>query len=201
MTDFDIAEVDRLLKTTKQVRKRLDLSKAVPRSELLECIEVASHAPMGGNIQANRWMIIDDPDLIVQIAELYREVGYVYLDTQLANTDDPRQQKVHDSARFLCDHLHEVLALVLSLRLGRVSVDSTGEVAAFYGSVAPGVWSFQLAARARGIGSAWTTFTNAREAEMGELLDIPDTVSQGSPSTGRLLQGREVRPRSQTAGF
>ena len=103
----------------------------MPRSVLLECIEVASHAPMGGNIEANRWMIIDDPDLISQVARLYREVGYVYLDTQLANTDDPRQQKVHDSARYLCDHLHEVLALVLSLRLGRVSADSAGEVAAF----------------------------------------------------------------------
>jgi len=44
--------------------------------------------------------------------------------------------------------------------------------------VAPGVWSFQLAARARGLGSAWTTFHLAHERQVGELLGIPDTVTQ-----------------------
>ena len=42
----------------------------------------------------------------------------------------------------------------------------------------PGVWSFQLAARARGIGSAWTTFHLEHEAEIAELLGIPPTVTQ-----------------------
>jgi nitroreductase len=40
------------------------------------------------------------------------------------------------------------------------------------------VWSFQLAARARGIGSAWTTFHLERESEIAELLAIPLTVTQ-----------------------
>ena len=66
-TDFDVAEVDRLLTTTKQVRKRLDLTRKVPREVLLECIDVAGHAPQGGNIQANNWMIIDEPTLIAKI--------------------------------------------------------------------------------------------------------------------------------------
>ena len=42
----------------------------------------------------------------------------------------------------------------------------------------PGVWSFQLAARARGIGSGWTTFHLEHEAEIAELLGIPTTVTQ-----------------------
>ena len=53
-----------------------------------------------------------------------------------------------------------------------------GGAAAYYGSVLPGVWSFQLAARARGIGSAWTTFHLEHEAEIAELLGIPDSVTQ-----------------------
>jgi nitroreductase len=79
----------------------------------------------------------------------------------------------------LVDHLHEVPALVLAMRLDRVPDGaSTGAYAGYWGSVVPGVWSFQLAARSRGIGSAWTTFHLEYEAEVAELLGIPPTVTQ-----------------------
>ena len=70
-TGFDLAEADRLLKTTKQVRRRLDLSRPVPNEDILECIDVANHAPMGGNLERNRWMIIDDPATKQEIAKRY----------------------------------------------------------------------------------------------------------------------------------
>jgi nitroreductase len=93
---------------------------------------------------------------------------------------DDRSQRVIDSATFLVDHLAEVPALVISLRLDRppLSPQSQGGAAAYYGSVLPGVWSFQLAARARGIGSAWTTFHLDHEAEIADLLGIPESVTQ-----------------------
>ena len=74
-TGFDIAEIDRLMTTTKQVRQRLDLSRPVPYDELLECIEIAGHAPMGGNLERNRWIIIDDPATKAAIATRFAEVG------------------------------------------------------------------------------------------------------------------------------
>ena len=179
-TGFDLAETDRLLSTTKQVRKRLDLTRAVPYEELLECIEIAGHAPMGGNLERNRWMIIDDADLKARIAERFAEVGRPYLAANSEIRGDDRSQKVIDSANFLVDHLAEVPALVISQRLDRppLSPASQGGAAAYYGSVLPGVWSFQLAARARGIGSAWTTFHLEHEAEIAELLGIPASVTQ-----------------------
>jgi len=178
-TGFDLDEADRLLTTTKQVRKRLDLSRAVPHDELLECIDIASHAPMGGNLERNRWMIIDDPDTKAGIAEYFEAVGRPYLESNAEVRADDRSQKVIDSATFLVDHLAEVPALVLAMRLDRVPEgSSTGAYAGYYGSVLPGVWSFQLAARARGIGSAWTTFHLEHEAEVAELLGIPPTVTQ-----------------------
>ena len=71
------------------------------------------------------------------------------------------------------------VTLVLAMRLDRPPLDqSQGQAAAYYGSVLPGVWSFQLAARARGIGSAWTTFHLEHEAEIAELLGIPPSVTQ-----------------------
>ncbi|MFN8024646.1 MAG: nitroreductase family protein, partial [Acidimicrobiales bacterium] len=74
-TGFDLAETDRLLTTTKQVRKRLDLTRPVPYAELLECIEIAGHAPMGGNLERNRWIVVDDPELKARIAERFADVG------------------------------------------------------------------------------------------------------------------------------
>src|SRR3546814_8239485 len=55
---------------------------------------------------------------------------------------------------------------------------SNADVAGYHGSVAPGVWSFQLAARARGLGSAWTTFHLVHEQQVAEILGIPPTVTQ-----------------------
>ncbi|MFM2077390.1 MAG: hypothetical protein RJA49_1280, partial [Actinomycetota bacterium] len=108
----------------------------------------------------------------------FAEVGRPYLAANAEIRADDRSQRVIDSATFLVDHLAEVPALVLSMRLDRAPLSSQGAAAAYYGSVLPGVWSFQLAARARGIGSAWTTFHLEHEAEIAELLGIPPTVTQ-----------------------
>jgi nitroreductase len=178
-TDFDRAEIDRLLTTTKQVRKRLDLDRPVPRELLLECIDIAQHAPMGGNLERNRWMVIDDADLKAVIADFYARVGGPYLAANENADLEPGQQRVIDSAKFLVDHIGEVPAMVLAMRLDRLPPDASNmDIAGYHGSVAPGVWSFQLAARARGLGSAWTTFTLAHEHDVAELLGIPDTVTQ-----------------------
>jgi nitroreductase len=177
-TGFDLDEVDRLLTTTKQVRQRLDLTRPVPMDVLLECIELAGHAPMGGNLERNRWMIIDDVDTKTAIAGYFAAVGRPYLEANSAIRGDERSQRVIGSAAHLVDHLAEVPALVLAMRLDRPPLTSQGQSAAYYGSVLPGVWSFQLAARARGVGSAWTTFHLEHEAEVAELLGIPPTVTQ-----------------------
>ena len=179
ITGFDLDQTDLLLTTTKQVRKRLDLGRPVPHEELLECIDIASHAPMGGNLERNRWMIIDDAETKAKISEYFGAVGRPYLQANTEVRSDDRSTKVIDSAMFLVEHLHEVPALVLSMRLDRVpDGSSTGAYAGYYGSVLPGVWSFQLAARSRGIGAAWTTFHLEHEAAVAELLGIPSSVTQ-----------------------
>jgi nitroreductase len=135
---------------------------------------------MGGNLERNRWMIVTDGDLKAHIAERFAAVGRPYLAANAEIRTDDRSQKVIDSAEFLVDHLAEVPALVIAMRLDRPPLDPStqGGAAAYYGSVLPGVWSFQLAARARGIGSAWTTFHLEHESEIAELLGIPPTVTQ-----------------------
>ena len=180
MNDFNLKEVDRLLTTTKQVRKRLDLTRDVPTELLLECIEVAGHAPVGGNLERNRWIIVTDPELKAEIANYYGEVGRPYLAASADIRTDERTARVIDSSIHLIDHLHEVPAFVIPLRLDRppAGENDEGSAGGWWGSVLPGVWSFQLAARARGLGSTWTTFHLAHETKISELLGIPSTVSQ-----------------------
>ena len=178
-SDIDLDQANLLLTTTKQVRKRLDLTRPVPRELILDCIDIAQHAPMGGNLERNRWMVVDDPDLKGQIAVHYQEVGRPYMDANEQTYQGGTQSKVIDSARYLVEHMAEVPAMVLAMRLDRLPPDApNADVAGYHGSVAPGVWSFQLAARARGLGSAWTTLHLVHEREVGELLGIPETVTQ-----------------------
>ncbi len=178
--DFDLSQTDQLLLTTKQVRKRLDFDRSVPRDVLLECIDIASRAPMGGNLERNKWLIVEDPDLKMAVAELYRKNAEPYFAASEETRTDERGERVSSSARYLSDRMHEVPAMVIPLRLDRVEHADQGSQAGWYGSVLPGVWSFQMALRSRGIGSCWTTLHLGSEAEVGELLGIPDTVTQAA---------------------
>ena len=176
--DFDLEQTDRLLLTTKQIRKRMDMSRSVPREQILECIDIASRAPMGSNAERNKWLIIEDPDLKMQIAELYRLNAEPYFEFGRTVETDARGDRVASSAQYLSDNMHEVPAMVSPLRLDRVENESSGHQSGWYGSVLPGVWSLQLALRARGIGSCWTTLHLGSEAEVAEILGIPETVTQ-----------------------
>ena len=60
---FDLAGVDRLLTTTKSVRRRLDLSRPVARETVVECIRLATYAPNASNAQEWHWLVIDDPEV------------------------------------------------------------------------------------------------------------------------------------------
>jgi nitroreductase len=178
MTEFDLEQTDRLLLTTKQIRKRLDLKRPVPRKVLLDCIDIASRAPMGSNVERNKWLIVEDPELKAVIAEHYQRHAEPYFEESEAFKSDERGSRVVSSARYLSDHLAEVPALVIPLRLDRVEDWPSGQVSGWYGSVLPGVWSFQMALRSRGIGSCWTTLHLGAESEVAELLGIPNTVTQ-----------------------
>lgn len=176
--DFDLAQTDQLLLTTKQVRKRMDFDREVPREVLLECIDIASRAPMGSNAERNKWLIVEDPELKASIAEHYRVTSTPYFEAGERLANDERGKRVQGSAEYLADNLQHVPAMVIPLRLDRVEKSSVFEQAGFYGSVLPGVWSFQMALRSRGIGSCWTTLHLGEEAAVAELLGIPETVTQ-----------------------
>jgi nitroreductase len=198
---FDLEQTDRLLTTTRAVRKRLDLSRPVPRELILDCIRVATQAPAGGNVQRWRWVVVDDPDLKRGVADLYRAAYRPYMAAQREAVEKSGRggmEAIMSSSDHLAEVLHEVPALVIPCCLDAPASsqgpNSQGMVAGYYGSILPAVWSFMLAARSRGLGTAWTTLHLEHEAETRELLGIPATVTQVALTPVAYYTGDSFKP-------
>jgi nitroreductase len=191
VANFDLSQTDHLLTTTRAVRKRLDLETPVPRELISECLNVAIQAPTGGNTQRWRFVVVDDPDKKLALADMYRKGWKPYLESSKKTREkqglDP-ETKVSDSADYLADHLHEVPAMLIPCLLDR------GDGAGYWGSILPAMWSFMLAARSRGLGTALTTIHLFEEAKASELLGIPDTVSQAALIPIGYYTGDDFKP-------
>lgn len=181
MDAFDLGETDRLLTTTRTVRRRLDLTSPVDTAEVHDALRVALQAPSNSNRQAWRWILITDPDVRGQVASLYRQ-AYDELASP-ASVAAPSGADARDRLMASTDHLARVLdqvpLLVIPCVLDRLPPDApTRKAANLFGGIYPAVWSFQLALRSRGYGSALTTMHLAYEAEVAAILGIPDSATQ-----------------------
>ena len=175
---FDTRETDRLLSTTRAVRRRLDLARPVDPEIVLECLRLAVQAPTASNGQNWRWMVVTEPEKRRAIAELYRDVGRDYLEQAATTETDPQTRRVYASAFYLSEILERVPVLVIPCIDGRFDNADNAIAAVAFGSILPAAWSFLLALRSRGLGSAWTTLHLFKEREVADLLGIPDTVTQ-----------------------
>ena len=167
---------DEALTTTRAVRKRLDLTRPVPRDVLLECLHLAFQAPNGSNRQLWQWVIVDDTETRAQMAATYNGALDDYARHSTAPPVDrtiAASQRMFDSVDHLKVHLHEVPVLVVPAIRGRLDDAPITQQAHLWGSVLPAVWSFMLALRARGLGSCWTTAHLQHEEKMADLLGIP----------------------------
>lgn len=177
---------EEILTTTRSVRKRLDTSRPVERSVIEKCMRIALQAPNGSNRNTWRWIIVDDPALVARIGELYelsfsdyeqvlaQEMGDNYVES--SNT---RTEKLNQSVLHLKAAMGKMPALLIPLMPGRPDGLHHFRQATMWGSIVQAVWSFFLALRMEGLGSAWTTVGLYREREIAELLDVPfDEYSQ-----------------------
>jgi nitroreductase len=194
---FDLNETDRLLSTTRSVRKRLDLERPVERDVILDCIRLAQQAPTGSNTQGWRWMVITDPAKRAAIADAYNEVGRVYLSMAGESAEDAQTKRVYESALLLTATLAKVPVHVIPCVEGPVNLSSNGTAASAYGSIMPAAWSFLLALRSRGLGSVWTTLHLFKEADVAALLGIPDNMTQVALFPVAYTVGTEFKPASR----
>jgi nitroreductase len=194
--------IDELLTTTRAVRKRLDLDRPVPPEVINECLELAIQAPTGGNQQTWRWVVVTDADKRKALAEMYRQAwSVVYKNAgedamaQARPEIEDQQRRVYRSADYLADNLERVPVHVIPCILGSLPEGTPSWMAAsFLASIIPAVWSFQLALRSRGLGSAYTTLHLAHQDEAAKLLGIPDTVTQVALIPVAYTKGTNFKP-------
>ena len=191
---------DQLLTTTRTVRKRLDLTRPVPDELIRECLEIALQAPSGSNRQGWHWIVVTDAEQRRAIGEVYRRATERYLASTGAAgklfADDPArapvQQRVGDSVAYLAEKMGDVPVLVLPCIQARTLGE--GNQAGLWGSLLPAAWSFMLAARARGLGTAWTTLHLADEDEVAAILGLPGDLRQGVLIPTAYYTGVDFRP-------
>jgi nitroreductase len=179
---------EELLTTTRSVRKRLDFDRPVDMAVVRECLEIALQAPSGSNVQGWQWVVVTDPELRAKVGDYYRQAVDAYLDSPGAAgklfADDPDrgsvQRRVGDSVAYLGQNMGRAPVLVLPCLTLRGGTLPDGNQAGLWGSVLPAAWSYMLAARTRGLGTAWTTLHLEYEEEVAELLGIPDGVRQAA---------------------
>lgn len=169
---------DEVLSTTRAVRRRLDLSRPVEQAVVEECLSLAQQAPRASNIESRAFVVVTDGDRRAGLAALWRRGMERYLNRVAPGVSvpaEPRtsQERMLAGVLYLGEHLHEVPIHVIPCVSGRLDGLSARDQSGRWGSIAPATWSFMLAARARGLGTCWTTFHLGFEREAAEILGIP----------------------------
>ncbi|MGN9809968.1 nitroreductase family protein [Micromonospora sp. BQ11] len=190
-----MADLDELLSTTRSVRRRLDLTRPVDLELVRQCLRLAVQAPTGGNRQSWRWLVVVDPAVRGELGSIYRRA----FEDRYPPGHHPPDASPRDlaSARYLAEHLGQVPVLVLPCLYVPQGVLPTGNQAGLWGSLLPAAWSYMLAARSRGLGTAWTAVHLDREQEVAALLGLPETVHQGALIPTAYTLGAGFRPAAR----
>lgn len=163
-------DVYEALYTTRAMRRvRPD---PIPLDIQRKILDAAIRAPSGGNSQGWRFLLVDDKDVLGRLGPVYRgcieQVFTVFygdrMAAALAAPDEPESVamlKMHRSAKHLADHFEDYPLMLFSFALG----DPSGGH--------PATWSAMLAARAEGIGTAWTSAFALDIAPVYEILGVP----------------------------
>ncbi len=199
---MDLQTVDKLLTSTRAVRKRLDLDKPVPRDVIEECLRLAIQAPTGGNSQGWSFIVVTDAEKRAKLGELYKKSFYIYAKSAQEQAPQRGSGTAHQnqmgrvvkSAVHLANVMHQVPVMVIPCIDGRVETLDQMTQAGFYGSILPAAWSFMLALRSRGLGSAWTTLHLRYADEVADLLDIPAHVTQTALLPVAYFTGTDFKP-------
>lgn len=192
--------VDELLTSTRSVRKRLDFDRPVPREVLMECLDLALQAPTGSNAQGWQFLFVEDPAKKKALADIYRANGTPYLNLPApvrGDMRDAQMDSVLSSAKYLNENLEKAPVFLIPCLEGRPDGAPAGMQASYWGSLIPAAWSFMLALRSRGLGSAYTTLhlIGDGEKQAAELLGIPfQHYTQGGLWPIAYTKGTDFKP-------
>ena len=188
----------------------------VEREVLKRVLESARFAPSGGNRQGWRLVVVTDPDTRRRLRELYEEPWRAYmestggraaLDAGEASGIAPGRLRMLRGADEYAHSFDRVpVHIVVCVELAALAiVDSSLDRPSVVGgaSVYPFVQNILLGLRAEGLGAAFTTLLAPAEAQVRELLGLPEGVAlAGHISVGHRADPWPVRlSRNAVADF
>jgi len=146
----------------------------VPDELIREIIEAGTWAPSGGDTQHWRFIVVKDPEIKTQLQIRYKR-AYEHLKERFHAAPPPpgktelQKQRMLAARDHLTEHFHEAPVLIVCCLVA----DSGSGVAAG-ASIYPAVQNMLLAARTLGLGATLTTRHLLYEAEVDEILRLPD---------------------------
>jgi nitroreductase len=195
---------DELLSTTRAVRKRLDVDRPVEDDVIRECVAMAMQSPSGSNNPTMQFIIVRDPARRAALGEIYRQCYGIYQSMEgvyvgsikkEGEAEQAQQDRVTSSADYLGEHMGDAPVLVVPCMLGRCDNMPGMVTSSMMGNILPAMWSFMLAARARGLGTCWTTVHLMMEQQAADVLGIPfDSVQQVALSPLAYTKGTDFKP-------
>ena len=174
--------------STARATRRFD-DRPVDRSMLRDIVEAATWAPSPRNTQPWEFVVVDDPTTRAQIGELL-EPRAAEVEAVIPHLREPSKQRMYQGAADLIRSLGRAPAIVFVC--GRAH-DYGPEFPAHSMVLSAAYTAAQnllLAARARGMGAAFTTLHLHAHGEIRSILQLPDevtievTIPVGWPTTG-----------------
>jgi nitroreductase len=185
---MDIVEA---LRTTGAVRQFTE--EPVADEVIARILDAARFAPNGGNRQAWRIVVVQDPSTRAALRDLYVAGWRQYVAMTGAGLTPwaPVTDRDAEAAALaslpdgpfgdFVDRFDEVPVLLVLLadlrRLAAVDRDLGRYTLVGGASIYPFAWSILLAARAEGLGGVLTTMVVKAESEVKALLDVPDELA------------------------
>ena len=146
----------------------------LPLETLEKLIYAATRASSAGNSQGWEFVIMTDPDLKQKVGqEVAKGMAPVFANRPAGL--DPSQTRMYEGAQHLAENFAKVPAWIFGC--GRKSYPPQDPQDIFmYASVYPAAQNLIVAARAIGIGTAFTTFHFMAEDLIRNLMGIPADV-------------------------
>jgi nitroreductase len=195
---------DELLSTTRAVRKRLDFERPVDDELVRECVSLAMQSPSGSNNPTMQFVVVRDAAKRAALGEIYRQCYGIYQGMdgvyvgsikKEGRAEQAQQDRVATSADFLGEAMGSAPVLVVPCTMGRTDNMPGMVVSSMMANILPAMWSFMLAARARSLGTCWTTVHLMMEQQAADVLGIPfESVQQVALSPLAFTVGTDFKP-------
>lgn len=175
----DLYEVMSSLRAVRRLK-----TDPIPDDVLQRVLQAACWAPTGGNQQPWKVIVVRQPEIKQQLADIYRPewqryaVGYKKAAENLGPDQQAKMGRTLAAGDHLADHMAEAPVILMfcadfkrmavtDAKLDRISLVGGG-------SVYPPVQNLMLACVAEGLGCTLTTLHCLREPEIKAVLGIPD---------------------------